>query len=104
MFLGALKKTGEDNIFFIVHELFTAAFGRFYQPKIVSFSLKRTNPFIKKAPHFRGACSTAGALHVVVEEKLVWMRTQTQCVMFLALVRDPHLNEVFGEHVAFEQE
>jgi hypothetical protein len=32
------------------------------------------------------------------------MRPQTQGIMLLAFGRDPHIQKVAGEHVAFEQE
>ena len=35
----------------------------------------------------------APLLHVIVEEKLIWMRAQAQSVVLLALVRDPHVDE-----------
>ena len=43
-------------------------------------------------------------LYVIVEEEFMRMRTQADCIGFLALVADPHFNEVAGEDVAFEQE
>src|SRR5262249_47959414 len=46
----------------------------------------------------------APLLHVVVEEKLIWMRTQAKGVMLLALGRSPYFQEILGEHVALEQE
>src|SRR4051812_49943329 len=55
-------------------------------------------------PRPASAYPRAPLLHVVVEEKLVWMGTQPQGVMLLALGCDPHLEEIFGEHIALEQE
>lgn len=41
-------------------------------------------------------------LDVVVEEEFVRVRTQAQGVMFLALVADPHFQEVGGEDIALQ--
>jgi hypothetical protein len=43
-------------------------------------------------------------LDIVVEVEFVGMRAQAQGVGLFALVTDPHLEEVGGEHVAFQQE
>ena len=89
--------SSEDNIFFLVHELFT---GRFFVKNTAIFCAIRT----KKAPRKRGArASAARASDIVIEMELVWMRTQTQRVVLFALVRDPHFQKVFGEDVAFQQ-
>src|SRR5262245_46103207 len=55
-------------------------------------------------PRPASAYPRAPLLHVVVEEELIWMRTQTQRVMLFALGRNPHVEEIAGEDVAFEQE
>src|SRR5687768_1337637 len=43
-------------------------------------------------------------LYVVIQEKLVWMRSETDGVSFLALMADPHVNEVSGKDITFQQE
>src|SRR6185436_7447315 len=48
--------------------------------------------------------SQAPAIHVVIQKELVGMRAQAQRVVFLALVFDPHLQEVARKDVALEQE
>src|SRR5262249_24282687 len=42
--------------------------------------------------------------HVVVEEKLIWMRAQGQRIKLLALVGDPHVQKVLSEDIALQQE
>src|SRR6266850_272736 len=62
----------------------------------------------KKGADFRprpaSAYPRAPLLHVVVEEKLIWMRTQAQGVVLFALGRNPHVQEIAGEYIALEQE
>ena len=43
-------------------------------------------------------------LYVVVEKELIRMWAQSQRIVFFALGRNPHLDEIAGKDVAFEQE
>src|SRR4051795_12122189 len=47
-----------------------------------------------KSPRPASAYPRAPLLHVIVEEKLIRMRTQPQGVMLFALGRDPHVEKV----------
>src|SRR5215472_4151684 len=97
-FLGQALCSCEDNILTLVHELFT---GCFLPIKSGIFLFE----WRKKAPRERGAFdSRRRLLDVVVEEELVRMRTQTQSIVLFALGRDPHLDEIGGEHIALEEE
>jgi hypothetical protein len=94
MFLGDDGMSGEDNIFFLVHELFT---GGFLVKNPTIFYVLRT----KKGASQRGARAFATrASNIVIEKEFEWMRTQTQRIMLFALVRDPHLQKVFREDIA----
>src|SRR5262245_24045046 len=96
-FLGNTRSSDEDNILTFIHELFTPEF----RPKNRHFFALSAR---KKGALTAGRPSrSVSALHVVVEEKLIRMRPQAQSIMFLALVRNPHLQEIPREHVAFEQ-
>ncbi len=43
-------------------------------------------------------------LHVVIEEKLVWMRAKAKSIMFFTLGRGPYFDEIFREHVTLKEE
>src|SRR3954463_14249525 len=78
-------------------------------PQVRSASRSLSQGLIRKkgadlCPRPASAYPRAPLLHVVVEEKLIWMRAQTQCVVLFAFGRDPHVEEVAREDVAFQEE
>jgi len=46
----------------------------------------------------------SGRLHVVIKEEFVGMRAQAQGIMLLAFGGDPHIQEVLGKDISFEEE
>ena len=74
LFLFETPDAAQHNISGVIHELFTTR-----NPRIFN------------------------ALHVVVEEELVRMRSQAQRIMLFALVADPHFEEVLREDIALEE-
>src|SRR3954469_17385155 len=71
--------------------------------KIMRPAKTKTEKGADTRPRPASAYPRAPLLHVVVEEKLVWMRTQTQGIVLFALVRDPHLQKVRREDVALQE-
>src|SRR5437868_13913864 len=64
------------------------------QQKTARICIRAVIPFHPRAP----------LLHVIVEEKLIWMGTQAQSIMLFAFVGNPHIQKVLGKDIPFEQE
>lgn len=94
------RHQGDDNnVLTVFPNLFTTRFCPRNGQKFLS-------PRKKSAPRAERRCEelATSILHVVVEEKLVGMRPQAKRVVLLAFVAHPHLQEVFREHIAFQEE
>jgi hypothetical protein len=65
---------------------------------------KKTETFFRKSRSCAHLVKDLRDLDIIVQEEFIRIRPETEGIHFLgALVVDPHIDRVLGEHIAFEQ-